>query len=243
MKRLVIALVVLLLIIAVAAFYFLSNIDSIAKGIIEDAGTEVVGTNVSVESVSIKLTEGSASIKNLSVANPPGFSDQPAFRFNEISAVVDIGTGVVEKIYTTEPEIRVEVKDGRSNFEVLNKNIQESTGRGDDKTEKKAEKENKGTGRDPVQIQIDEVEVKKAKAIVTRDDGTEPLELTIDRLYFVNLKGSPQQIARVMLSQFVTQVMVETARQTFEKEAKEYIEEKKGELKGKLIEKLEKLLN
>jgi len=243
MKKLVIALVVLLLILAVAAFFLLSNIDSIAKGIIEDAGSEVVGTNVSVESVSIKLTEGSASIKNLSVANPPGFSDQPAFRFSEISAVVDIGTGVVEKIYTSEPEIRVEVKDGRSNFEVLNKNIQESTGQGDDKTEKKTEEAKNGSGEDPVQIQINEVDVKKARAIVTRDDGTEPLELTIASLHFANLKGSPQQIARVMLGQFVAQVTVETARQVFEKEAKEYLEEKEGELKGKLIDKLEKLLN
>lgn len=242
MKKLIVALVVLLLILAVAAFFLLSNIDSIAKGIIEDAGSEVVGTSVTVESVSIKLTEGSASIKNLSVANPPGFSDQPAFRFSEISAVVDIGTGVVEKIYTSEPEIRVEVNNGKSNFEALNKNIQDSTASSEGKVEKK-EEESMDSGGDPVQIQIDEVEVSKAKAIVTRDDGTEPLELTIDRLRFEGLRGSPQQIARVMLGQFVAQVMVETARRTMEKEAKKYLEEKKEELEGKLMKKLEKLLN
>lgn len=240
MKKLVIAIIVLLLVAGIVVYYLVSNIDSIAKEIIEEAGSEVTGTSVKVESVSIKLVDGAASISNLSVANPPGFSSQPAFRFSEVSAVVDIGSGVVERIYTSEPEIRVEFKGGKSNFEVLSGNIQASTGGGDKKKEKR---EKKDPARDPVQIQIDRVEVKKAKATVTRDDGSEPLELTIERLHFENLKGSPQQIARVMLGQFVTQVIAETARRTLEKTAEDYIEKKKGELEEKLGKKLEQLLN
>ena len=241
MKKLAVAIVVLLLVAGVAVYYLVSNIDSIAKNIIEEAGSEVTGTSVQVESVSITLTEGAASISNLSVANPPGFSSQPAFRFSEVSAVVDIASGVVERIYTSEPEIRVEFKGGKSNFEVLGRNIQASTGDGGERKEEKKEKQD--PDRDPVQIRIDRVEVTKAKATVTRDDGSEPLELTIERLYFENLRGSPQQIARVMLGQFVTQVIAETARRTLEKKAEDYIEEKKGELEQKLGKKLEQLLN
>lgn len=241
MKKFVVVIVVLSIILAVAVWFLLSNIDSIAKNIIEEAGSEVIGTSVSVESVSIELTEGSATIRNLSVANPRGFSDQPAFRFSEVTAVVGIASGIVERIYSSEPQIRVEFRKGKSNFEVLSKNIQASAGSGDDK-EQGAEK-NKDPDKDPVQIQIDEVEVKKAKATVTRDDGSEPLEMTIDRLHFGNLKGSPQQIARVMLGQFVTQVIAETAKRTLEKEAKDYIEEKQEEIKQKLGKKLEELLN
>lgn len=241
MKKLVVAIVVLLIILAVAAWFLLSNIDSIAKDVIEEAGSRVIGTSVSVGSVSIELTQGSATIKNLSVANPSGFSDQPAFRFSEVTAVVGITSGIVERIYSSEPQIRVEFKDGKSNFEVLNKNIQASAGGGDDKG--KGKKKEKDPDKDPAQIQIDEVEVKKAKATVIRDDGSEPLELTIDSLRFENLKGSPQQIARVMLSQFVAQVIAETARRTLEREAKEYLEEKQEELEEKLGEKLKQLLN
>ena len=242
MKKLAVAVVVFLLIVGVAAWFLLSNIDSIAKDIIEEAGSEVTGTNVRVESVTIRLTEGSASISNLSVANPPGFSDKPAFRFSEVSAAVNIASGVVERIYTSEPEIRVEFRDGKSNFEVLNRNIQASTGSDSEKKNKEKE-EKKDPDRDPVQIQIDRVEVEKAKATVTTDDGSEPLELTIERLHFENLKGSPQQIARVMLGQFVAQVIAETARRTLEEKAEDYIEKKKGELEEVLGKKLEQLLN
>lgn len=242
MKKVVVAVIVLLVVVAIAVFFLLSNIDTIAKSIIEEAGSEVTGTAVTVETVSVKIAEGSATIRDLSVANPPGFSDQPAFRFTEVSAVVDIGSGVVRRIFTSEPEILVEFKGGKSNFEVLNKNIQASVG-GDDGPDKKEKKEEQDPAKDPVEIQIDTVEVEKAKATVKRDDGSEPVELTIDRLHFDNLKGSPQQIAKVMLGQFVNQVIAETARRTLEKEAEEYLEKKKGELQEKLGEKLQQLLN
>lgn len=241
MKKLVIAVVVLLLVTAVAAWLLLSNIDSIAKNMIEEAGSEVTGTSVEVESVSIKLTSGSAALMNLSVANPPGFSDKPAFRFSEVSAVIDIGTGVVERIFTSEPEVNIEFKNGVSNFEALNKNIQASVG--SDEKEKKESEGDKESDKAPVQIQIDEVEVKNARATVTLEGDEEPMEMTIERVHFENLKGSPQQIARVMLGQFVTQVAAETARRTLEKEAESYIEKKKGELEEKLGKKLEQLLN
>jgi hypothetical protein len=242
MKKILVTVFIVLAVLAAAAYFLLSNLDSIARNIIEDTGSEVLGTRVSTESVSIRLREGSAAISNLSVANPPGFSDQPAFRFSEITAVVDIVSGVVKRIHTSEPQIRVEFKGNRSNFEVLNKNIQASAASGE-KNAKQEEEMKKDPDRDPVQIQIDEVEVEKAKATVTWDDGGEPVELTIDRLRFGNLNGSPQQIARVMLGQFVAQVLAETARRTLKKKAQEYIGEKQDALKDELGKKLEKLLN
>jgi hypothetical protein len=242
LKKLLIFLLFLVVILAGVGYYIFSNIDSIAKDLIEESGTNVMGTDVKVESVSIEFKEGRATINNLSVANPPGFSENPAFRFGEITAVVEISTGIVRRIYTNQPEIRVEFRGDQSNFDVLNKNIQASARKGQ-KDKPKEPGDKKDPEKDPVQLRIDEVEIENARAIVIRDDGGEPLELIIERLHFENLEGSPEQIARVMLGQFVAQVLAETAKRALEKKVDAYIEKKQGELKEKLSKKLEQLLN
>jgi len=241
-KKFLIFLIFLSIILAGVGYYLFRNIDSIAKDLIEESGTNVMGTEVRVESVSIKISEGKATISNLSVANPLGFSEQPAFRFSEVTAVVEISTGIVKQIYTSQPEIRIEFKGDKSNFDVLSQNIQASAGKsGADKPEDPGGK--KDSKKDPAQFRIDEVEIENARATVIRDDGGEPLELTIERLRFVNLEGSPEQIARVMLGQFIAQVLAETAKRTLAKKVDAYIEKKQDELEEKLGKKLEQLLN
>lgn len=234
-KKVLIALAAVLIIVAGVAYYVLSNIDSIAEDIIEKSGTYVVGTQVSVESVSISLKEGRATILDLAVANPPGFSDQPAFRFDEVTAVIDIGSGVVERLYSSQPEVRVEFVGDRSNFLVLQENIdasisQEETG---DSQPSASDEEREDVS---VSVQIDEVVVEGAKTVVVTDGAAEPLEFTIDQLQFRNLKGSPDQVARVALGQFVTQVLTATAKRMIEKEANKVLEEQGDEIKGKLLE-------
>jgi hypothetical protein len=242
LKKFIISLFILVIILVGVGYYIFSNIDSIAKGVIEESGTNVMGTDVRVESVSIKFKQGKATIIDLSVANPPGFSEHPAFSFSEVTAVVEISTGRVKRIYTSQPEIRVEFKGDKSNFDVLNKNIQASAGKSQkDKTKEPGTK--KDPKKDPVQLKIDEVEIENVSATVIRDDGSEPLELTIESLHFENLEGSPEQITRVMLGQFVAQVLMETAKRTLEKKVDAYIEKKQDDLKEKLSKKLEQLLN
>jgi len=241
LKKLLIFLFILIVIFAGIGYYILSNIDSIAKNIIEESGTKASGTDVRVESVRIELKEGKATINNLSVANPPGFSDNPAFRFSEVTAIIELTTGVVKRIYTSQPEIHIEFKGDKSNFDILSRNIR-TTSRGSEKDKIEGPRK-KAPNKDSVQLRIDQIVVENARATIIRDDGTEPLKLTIERLHFSNLEGSPEQISQVMLGQFVAQVLAETARKTLEKKVQTYIEKKQGEFKDKLGKKLEQLLN
>ena len=232
LKKILIAVVVLLIIIGIGLYYVVSNIDDIAKNLIEESGSKVLGTPVTVGSVSIVLKEGSASIKNLSVANPPGFSDNPAFSFGEVTAVIDIGSGVVKRIFTSRPAIRVEFQAAESNFDVLQKNIDASMPAGESTEAEEAAES--GADEAPVSLQIDEIVIEQAQATVTSDQYEEPLELNIERLQFDNLKGSPEQVARVALGQFVAQVLAATARSMIEKKADQVIEEQGDKLKSKL---------
>ncbi|MDZ4754073.1 MAG: hypothetical protein SGJ11_06210 [Phycisphaerae bacterium] len=72
MKKLVRIVVVLLVLVVVAAVGVFVYVDQIAKGAIERAGTRVLGVETKLDSVSIGLLSGSATLGGLHIANPEG---------------------------------------------------------------------------------------------------------------------------------------------------------------------------
>lgn len=235
LKKILIVLIVLMIVIGLGAYYVLSNLDSIVQGIIEESGSRVLQTEVKVESVSVDLGEGRATINHLQVANPPGYSNNPAFRFTEVTAVVDLNSGVVKRIYTSQPEIRVEFKGEKSNFDVLQRNLEESMAKATPGEEEAQKKESEQVA----EIRIDEVVIEEAKATVTVDSSAEPLEVSMQRLEFDNLQGTPDHVARTALSQFIAQVLAAVTRSMIEQKADEIIQEQGDKLKKKLKSLLE----
>ncbi|MDO8608736.1 MAG: hypothetical protein Q7R40_19565 [Phaeospirillum sp.] len=127
-KMLIIGGVVLTVIVG-GAVYLFSSLDTIVKKIIEDVGTQVAGVKVSVGGVKISLSEGKASITGLSVANPPGFSSDPAFKLGEISVTLDTGSLnkspiVVKDVLIGAPAVSYELASGGSNLDLIQKNVQ-----------------------------------------------------------------------------------------------------------------------
>ena len=79
------ALIGLLVIIAVIAVVVVANnLGSIIKTGINDHGASVVGVPVSVSDVAINFLDGTASISDLHVGNPEGFSESNAFELKHI---------------------------------------------------------------------------------------------------------------------------------------------------------------
>ena len=75
MKKILIGVFVALLLGAGAALWFLSSrLDSLVAGLIEQYGSQIVGTPVRVGSVAIDLRAGRGTIRGLRVANPEGYS-------------------------------------------------------------------------------------------------------------------------------------------------------------------------
>ena len=62
MKKVLIALVVVLVLLAGGIYFVFSNLDSPVETAIETAGSRTLGTDVQVDSVSLDLLAGSASI-------------------------------------------------------------------------------------------------------------------------------------------------------------------------------------
>lgn len=152
-KLLVIGGVVLTVIVGGAVFLF-SSLDSIVKKIIEEVGTEVAGVKVSVSSVKISLTDGKASISGLSVANPPGFSSDPAIKLGEIAVSLDTGSLnknpiVVKDVLIGAPAVAYEISSGGSNLDQLQKNIQSFTAKHAGKAEPAKADSGKADGAKP----------------------------------------------------------------------------------------------
>jgi len=137
-KKLLIGGGVVLLVLAGFIWQVAANLDSIVAGVIEDVGSDVLKTKVSVAGVSISLKEGKATIKGLTIANPDGYSSANLFTMEGIEVDLDLRSLssdvlVIESVLIQNPQIVFEGDEtGGSNMQALLDNI-ESTPGGDGK--------------------------------------------------------------------------------------------------------------
>jgi hypothetical protein len=83
---LAVAVVAILVVVGVLV---VQNLDTIIKRVIEDVGSDVVGTQVSVGEVKFSLQEGRGEIYGLRIANPPGFTSPSAFEMDEVAVQLE----------------------------------------------------------------------------------------------------------------------------------------------------------
>lgn len=124
MKLLVRALVALVVLLVVGVLIALFTLDSIAKGIVEKAGTRAVGVAVTLDSISIKPLAGSAAISGLAVANPPGYRAEKILVLDRGEVEVALGSLLSEqpnvpKIALDGVAVTIEQKIGGSNLKDL----------------------------------------------------------------------------------------------------------------------------
>lgn len=129
-KKLLIGVAGLLLLLAVFIWQVAANLDSIVAAVIEDVGSDVLKTKVSVAGVTISLKEGKATIAGLKIANPDGYSSANLFTMEGIEVDLDLRSLsddvlVIESILIRNPQIVFEGNDaGGSNMQALLDNIE-----------------------------------------------------------------------------------------------------------------------
>lgn len=126
-KKILISVVFLLLLVGGGIFFYL---DSIVKSGIEVVGSSVLGTAVTVDSVSISPFSGQGSISGLRVENPEGFDSQYAFELDSVLVNIDVNTvftdaAQIESIIIMQPIITYETKITTDNIRALLANIAE----------------------------------------------------------------------------------------------------------------------
>jgi hypothetical protein len=122
-KKITLSAIVLLL--ALGAFVF-ANLGGTVKRVIERAGTQALGTEVSVGAVTVSLADKTASVSDISVANPPGFEGDALLRVKSVSVLLgDVSRGlvVIKNIDVDGLTVTYEVGPAGTNLDVLRKNI------------------------------------------------------------------------------------------------------------------------
>lgn len=128
LKKLLIAVAVVVVLIVAVLLGILFYVDSIAKVAIERGGTAALGTPTTVDGVSIKILAGQGKVSGLQVANPPGGAAKNFLKVGDASAEVAIGSltsDVVKapKIEINHVEMTLEKKGKQANYEVILDNL------------------------------------------------------------------------------------------------------------------------
>ena len=167
-KFIAIFFAVIVLAVAGLTYYGLKNLDGIVKHVIEHVGTKVTGSQVAVESVSIKLKEGRGEISGLNLANPGGFDTDYLFQLNKVA--LDIKSNslfgdviVIDEVLIDGADIIAEQKGQQINLQVLLNNIEKNA--------------------DPVDASEQEAQP------VETDPNAPPVRLAITKFSFINNKA------------------------------------------------------
>ncbi len=122
----------LLLVLAVAFVVSTFSIDRMVKNSIESIGSEMAGTEVTVDRVSISLLNGEGSLYGFRVTNPEGFGKEHAVTISEMSIKLDLWSVFSDEIIINElivesPSVYVEQKIPDNNLQILLRNVNSAT--------------------------------------------------------------------------------------------------------------------
>jgi len=189
--KIVAVLVVLLLIVAVGAVFY---IDVIAKNVIERSGTSTLGVNTTLDNADIGLRAARFEMSGLSVANPEGFTSDHFMTLGNGDVNVSARTLMEDTVKLptlnlTTLDVNLERKGGKANYDVIMDNLEDE--------EEKPEKQKEGKRFIIQKINVSDIKVHVDMMPVGGE--LTKLDLKIDEVILENI-GSDTE-SGVVLSQ------------------------------------------
>lgn len=237
-KKALIAIVVLVLVVAAVIWKVGANLDGIVAGMIEEVGTDVLKTRVTVSAVSVDLKEGKAVISGLTVANPPGYSP---------SNLLEVATVEVDLAFNSLPSNALNIQavnirnpviiyegdaNGGSNLQTVLDNMEEDAPvtSGDNSTPG-------GSNHDEFKLIIDSLTFSGGR--VTASSALKPGEVIEFELSDIRMKDIGRAEGGVTTDAVAEMVVRKLLRQTVRAAAKSelnnLLEEKAKDVLGRLI--------
>ncbi len=180
---------IMLLAVAAAVYFIMFRLDGVVETRIEKAASMAFGSRVEVGGVKTNLRDGTLTVEQISVANPPGFENPYAVRLNAVQAAVDYAGLEVKRVVIENPEFHVEEHGGKTNFDqmlqALDAGAGESADSGPGDAAPKAE---------PV-IVIRHLRIDETRAAFESHTFDRYTDMQIDAIEMNNLRGTPAQLA------------------------------------------------
>jgi hypothetical protein len=244
--------VLVLATIAIALAYFLlSNLDEIIKRVIEEVGSQVTRTEVTLESVHLDLKTGRGKLSGLKIANPPGGGYKSAYAFQLDSILLDVdleslnGPVVIITDLTVDgAKLIAEQKGEKTNLsELLDKVRDSSEKAGKASTGKKQTQPQGEAASSDVRLMLEKFTFTNTSAtIITEQLGEKALQVPGFQLNNIGNKEAgltPEQAAIELLRGVIKETTL-AVRDQLRELAEDALEEK-YQPKKKLREKLKSL--
>lgn len=132
MKKIGIALLVVVLAVAGGVLWLSGNVDRLLRDAIVEYGSAMTRASVSVDAVKISAS-GEGTITGLVIGNPQGFKTAHAMKLKEFTVAIDPATlasdvVTIKKIAIVAPAVIYEKGDSMTNFDAIQKNIADYLG-------------------------------------------------------------------------------------------------------------------
>lgn len=244
MKKVLWVLLALLILGGILIWRVVANLDAIVAGLIEDAGSSALGTEVAVSDVELNLGEGRATIAGLTIANPDGWTAANAFELDRISVALDLQSLnspvlVIKDVDIDSSRVAYELRaDGSNNLQELLEGME---------SPEQAEQEPAPAESDLL-LRIDQLSFDGLAMSVTAEspeaegDVTEQ-QINLPALNMSNVGGAqgapPDAIASAIADQMVSEMIEAAAREG----VNQLIEKEKEKLGEKISEKLGDLID
>lgn len=129
MKKILIALGVVVAVIVAGLAYVYTNLDEIVRTAIEESGSRVTNVEVTLGGVNLDLPNGKAGLEALQVANPDGFKTDYAFALGSVNVAIDTSsinedTVTVNEVSVVSPKVIYELAGDSSNIKTIQNNVE-----------------------------------------------------------------------------------------------------------------------
>ncbi len=241
------AVVVLLIALAGVSIFLVQNIDALLKGLIEQIGSEITQTWVTVDEVKLDLAKGSGSLSGLKIANPEGFSENNLLELGDIAITIDTASlsgpvYVINEISVDGVKVLAEEIGGTTNVQTLLDNIKSGTSTPGDPDEEAEATETPGaTESEDILLAIESIDFLNGNVSLKSEIlGDRELELIDFRLRQLGSKEkglTPAELGAEIASQVIVQIsaaVTDMIADLTSESLKDKISEKSGEAMNKL---------
>ena len=218
MKKALIFILILLVVVGGAAWYFVAyRMDAMIEQQIETAGTRSLGTRVTVGTVNTNIKNGSLTISEVTVANPPGFKNTHAFKLNGIEAAVDYSNFEIKRVIIENPEIVIEELGGETNFSMMMAELERADSKPADTT---PADETQPDGKDEPVVVIHHFRMNESRAAFESESLDSYANIKVDAVEMKNIKGTPSEVANQIANKILKEISKEAAIEVLKAQAK-----------------------
>ena len=210
-----VGLLLLLIVVAGVGVIFLS--DTLVKNGIEKGGETALGVPTRVGDIHLSLLGGEATMTNLNIANPPGFSAAQFLELGHADMALSLNSLLSDKVIIPRIEIRgirvnLEQRDGRNNVNPLLERARHLAGDKDPSTEPSPAR-SRDDGKKYVisHFSLDNVQVNANLDVLGQSSS---LNLVLPKIELRNLGEEEQGLTMPELIERIVQVILATAQKS-----------------------------